>query len=289
MSTFDPTQHPRGNQATGHAGQFAAKAQSASEIGLTRADREEAVAAAWERHDYARACRGLEYGRLASIRLHAIDPRLSAVRIVRSREDDERFEITDYLGTVPDWHPIEEHPSAEELQDTLNQTIGCDEDCDQRAVSSDAAAYLATYSTTHVSGFDDFIVMPVVPFTSVEEESTRVQHAETVVEQASESVADAVADLAVAKLKTEHPGVTALTLTADPDDGYLHVQSANGVGGGVDVRTDRAIEDFADSLGFDRLAAEEQDVRQAVDRRLGSGAWRPGGVAVAPTTGHGSY
>ncbi|KAB1661679.1 hypothetical protein F8O07_07175 [Pseudoclavibacter sp. CFCC 13796] len=34
MSTFDPTQHPRGNQATGHAGQFAAKPQSASEIAI---------------------------------------------------------------------------------------------------------------------------------------------------------------------------------------------------------------------------------------------------------------
>lgn len=36
MSTFDPSQHPRGNQATGHAGQFADKAQSGAEVGLER-------------------------------------------------------------------------------------------------------------------------------------------------------------------------------------------------------------------------------------------------------------
>lgn len=35
MSTFDPNKHPRGN--TGHAGQFAAKAQSDAEVGLTHA------------------------------------------------------------------------------------------------------------------------------------------------------------------------------------------------------------------------------------------------------------
>ncbi|KAB1661680.1 hypothetical protein F8O07_07180 [Pseudoclavibacter sp. CFCC 13796] len=34
MSAFDPTQHPRGNQSTGHGGQFAVKAQSGSEISL---------------------------------------------------------------------------------------------------------------------------------------------------------------------------------------------------------------------------------------------------------------
>lgn len=38
MNTFDPTQHPRGNQTTGHAGQFATKAQTSSEIGLAGAD-----------------------------------------------------------------------------------------------------------------------------------------------------------------------------------------------------------------------------------------------------------
>lgn len=34
MSAFDPTQHPRGNSRTGHAGQFAAKHQSGAEITL---------------------------------------------------------------------------------------------------------------------------------------------------------------------------------------------------------------------------------------------------------------
>lgn len=34
MSTFDPTQHPRGNAATGHAGQFATKQQTGAEVGL---------------------------------------------------------------------------------------------------------------------------------------------------------------------------------------------------------------------------------------------------------------
>lgn len=37
MNTFDPAQHPRGNQTTGHAGQFAAKAQSDAEVGLAPA------------------------------------------------------------------------------------------------------------------------------------------------------------------------------------------------------------------------------------------------------------
>ncbi|WP_028245382.1 hypothetical protein [Pseudoclavibacter soli] len=34
MSTFDPTQHPRGNTLTGHAGQFATKEQTGAEFGL---------------------------------------------------------------------------------------------------------------------------------------------------------------------------------------------------------------------------------------------------------------
>ncbi|WP_028245381.1 hypothetical protein [Pseudoclavibacter soli] len=34
MSSFDPTQHPRGNTLTGHAGQFATKEQTNPEIGL---------------------------------------------------------------------------------------------------------------------------------------------------------------------------------------------------------------------------------------------------------------
>lgn len=34
MSTFDPTQHPRGNTLTGHAGQFATKQQTSAEIDL---------------------------------------------------------------------------------------------------------------------------------------------------------------------------------------------------------------------------------------------------------------
>lgn len=34
MSTFDPTQHPRGNTVTGHAGQFATKQQTGAEVSL---------------------------------------------------------------------------------------------------------------------------------------------------------------------------------------------------------------------------------------------------------------
>ncbi|WP_028245374.1 hypothetical protein [Pseudoclavibacter soli] len=35
MSTFDPTQHPRGNATTGHAGQFATKQQTSSDVSLS--------------------------------------------------------------------------------------------------------------------------------------------------------------------------------------------------------------------------------------------------------------
>ncbi|WP_028245379.1 hypothetical protein [Pseudoclavibacter soli] len=34
MSTFDPTQHPRGNSVTGHAGQFATKQQTSADVTL---------------------------------------------------------------------------------------------------------------------------------------------------------------------------------------------------------------------------------------------------------------
>ena len=34
MSTFDPAQHPRGNQSTGHAGQFATKTHSGADVDL---------------------------------------------------------------------------------------------------------------------------------------------------------------------------------------------------------------------------------------------------------------
>ncbi len=37
MSNFDPTQHPRGNTVTGHAGQFAAKQHFTPELGLDTA------------------------------------------------------------------------------------------------------------------------------------------------------------------------------------------------------------------------------------------------------------
>ncbi|KAB1661673.1 hypothetical protein F8O07_07145 [Pseudoclavibacter sp. CFCC 13796] len=40
MNPFDPTQHPRGNQSTGHAGQFAAKTQTSSEVSLTTLEQE---------------------------------------------------------------------------------------------------------------------------------------------------------------------------------------------------------------------------------------------------------
>lgn len=38
MSTFDPTQHPRGNAVTGHAGQFAIKQQTGAETTLSAPD-----------------------------------------------------------------------------------------------------------------------------------------------------------------------------------------------------------------------------------------------------------
>ncbi|KAB1661676.1 hypothetical protein F8O07_07160 [Pseudoclavibacter sp. CFCC 13796] len=98
MNAFDPSQHPRGNQSTGHAGQFAAKPQSASEINIVQPD------GPGLRAEYARVVADYGSGLSAD----------SADRITRERiEDDTRYIVGQAaLDEAYSGVPVERRPQA---------------------------------------------------------------------------------------------------------------------------------------------------------------------------------
>ena len=267
MSTFDPTQHPRGNQTTGHAGQFAAKTQTSSEVGIGQS----AVQTAHERFEEARAARGrAAIEQVGDELFRDIGDHVQGI-IYRDTEEGEAEAVAFVWKSSGTQQDIWEYDRPNGVRNIVNDRLGHDEDFDNFAIHSDASGYAHEHLETAPQWDTEDYTAHVLPVQANPQAARNLRVAERDVEASAQVYVDALAVEAASKMLDTNPGIRSIQVKTDEDD-ELRVSGFETAVAERRFDDDDAAQRFLDELGFDPTD-DQQDLRWAVDAKLNHGGW----------------